>query len=384
MSKQGFWGYVLEDKAKDSDQVKVLPVEHLPGAVDGAVAPGTTSYSVNTTDSSGKTTTATGTTTNFITATFMGDTNKPYPPMVVAGEKVWVYQLFSADKYYWNAAGRDQNLRGLDRYRIEVSAVNHKKVGNANVAKTDSNTYFIDFDAIAGTVTIGTAAANGEPCAWRILLNAKEGKVTLSDDKKDPNTIIIDSVNDKIQLLNGQLSSVTLNKKSVEVYAPEDIIMRADRQFILNTPAISVNTEDSQWARSANMVINVGYLAVNAADSAVVTAKCIGLNGNVKTTGSASFTSVRYTSMCQGDIGSAYRPTTISYRNGQPGSISNTPDENMSGNGNRHACANEDAVKAAAAIDQAFAKVTSKTGAPGSTDIASIMQGGLMKDLKAT
>lgn len=383
MSKQGFWGYVLEDKAKDTDQVKVLPVEDLPGAVDGTVAPGTTSSSVSTKDSSGTTTTANVTTTNFITATFLGDTNKPYPPMVVAGEKVWVYQLFAADKYYWSAAGRDQSLRGLDRYRIEVSGLDHKVKGNANVQKTDLNTYFIDFDSITGAITIGTSAANGEKASWRFRFDGAKGIATWTDAKKDPNTIIIDSVNDKIQILNGQLSSVTLNKKNVEIYAPEDVIIRADRQFILNTPAITVNTEDSKWARTANMVINVGYLAVNSADSTVVTAKCIGINGNLKTTGAASFTSVRYQSMCEGAIGAGYNPTKIDYRSGQPASVGNSPDTDMSGTGNRHACAVEDAVKAAVACDAAFSAITSKIGAPGGTNIASIMGGGKMNDLKS-
>lgn len=381
--EKSMWGYAVEDKIYGSDQLKVLPISHAPGSFSGAFGPGQTDSSATTTDASGKSTTSKVTTTNYITATYFSTTNEPTPPMVKKGEQIKLFRMADADKFYWLPNGRDRSLRGLDVKRIEVSAIDNTVKGNANVEKNDDNTYFIELDAVAGHLLISTSKANNEPVRYRINLDTKNGKLTISDDISDgPNQFTIDSVNHVVTMLNTEGCSLSLNKNDIFFKAIRNLNIDVGEQCVLNTPLFVLNPsgESADHSTSASIVINGKLFALNASDSAVVTAPSVGVTGNLKVSGHSAFNTVRYVSANYGALGDVYKSVTIDITQRMSSNTTNAPDTNT-GSGSRHAAAQEQLSQAAAAIDSAFEKITGKIGVPGSTSIQSTVDSSKMDSL---
>lgn len=381
--KKSQWGYAVEDKVYGSDQLKVLPLSHAPASFTGAFGPGQTESTATTTDASGKSTSSKVTTTNYITATYFSTTNEPTPPMVKKGEQIELFTIDDSDKFYWLPYGRDRNIRGLDVKRFEVSALDNTVKGNANVEKTDDNTYFIEFDAVKGQVLISTSKVNKEPVRFRIQIDTKNGKLTMSDDVADgPNQISIDSVNHVITAQNTEGCSLTLNRNDVFFKAIRNLNIDVGEQTILNTPLFVLNPsgELTDHSKSASIVINGKLFALNAANSAVITSPAVGVTGSLKVSGNTALSTVRYESANYGAFGSPYNAVTINIQQRLSSGTTNSPDTNT-GSGSRHAAAQEVLTQAAEQIDQAFAKVTSNIGVPGSTDIASTVTSSRMDQL---
>ena len=142
-------GDVAEDKAKDSREIKVYIQELLPfqsGEFEAAEA----KVDVSMPDANVNQHSGNATLTNVQTAIYMDlFSNRAYPPDVVKGEQVAIFKYANSDTLYWFSLGRDDNLRKLEKFRLQVS----NTPTSTGKELTDDNTYFLEISTIDGTVS---------------------------------------------------------------------------------------------------------------------------------------------------------------------------------------------------------------------------------------
>lgn len=159
-----------------------------------------------------------------VKADWAGSTHMVTSPNVVKGEQVKLWASGSGDKFWWEAMGRDDKLRTRERVTWAFAA---RSIGGEPL---DSfNSYSLTIDAIDKHITIQTSKALDEVAAYTAQINGKDGNVTIKDDLD--NVIQLDSANTKITLLNAKGTYLSLDKKDFKAYAPQDCIMKWDRDF---------------------------------------------------------------------------------------------------------------------------------------------------------
>lgn len=261
-------GFAMEALPTDSVTLKIFCPELTPGAIQGAFKAGITTSPVSNTDINGNQQSYSITSANHITAEYKGESNSAYPPSVAKGEQVWVYQQANSDKFYWDADGRDREKRTVERKRVEISAT-----PNSNETKSDENTYFQEMNSEAGYFTIAkTSKKNGEPYAYYVGVDTKTGRVVISDDKKNKNTVIIDSANDIIQLSNDKGSTFRLDRNDLAVEIKGTAVFKIGGQFI-------VQCEDTQF--SGNVTIAKTMTALTGVIKDALSAASASVSGTI-------------------------------------------------------------------------------------------------------
>lgn len=230
-----YTGYSMTDLHVGMEPIiEVLIPSLSPGALGGPVASGTDTSVLSFFDSSGNKQTAEVSTSNTVTAEWNGASNHKYAPLIKKKEQVKVFQIGNSDKFYWEPLGRDSNLRTLDRARVEWSAT--PVVGQE---KTDDNTYHAEVDTVQGYARFKTSKANGEPAAYAINVDTKNGQFTVADDTG--NKVFIDSVSKIIHLSNQDGSTVHLENKNCNVEVPEVLTIKAGKIIYLDAPVCEMN-----------------------------------------------------------------------------------------------------------------------------------------------
>ena len=246
-------GRVVEDGNRTGGKIKVLPIELMPGyngpltvqegeltdeGIDGAE----NRYSVKVKCA------------NYLNAEWLSiDTNRKTPPDVMENEQVLVWQYSDADTYYWTSMGRDDDLRRLETIVWAISDLPEK----SDETLDGDNTYFIEFSTHKKSVTLSTAARNGEKCRYHIQANPGEGFLTMQDDIG--NLIKMDSVNATITARNVNTSEVQLKRGSISITAPENITVTAgDNITVTAGNNISVKAGNNLTMQAGN---NVGIQA---------------------------------------------------------------------------------------------------------------------------
>jgi len=319
-------GHVAEDKDPSSVEIVVSVPGLTPGVV-GALghAEATERFSVNTTGDA-----KTGGSikvTNTIRAVYRGMTNRKYPPDVVKAEQVLITKYEDIDYYFWESLGRDADLRKLETLRIEVS-------DSEDLIKvlTDDNTYYAELDTRNGRVRIKTSKSNGEKYAYDFLVNTKENYASLSDDSG--NELMIDSDIPRVRLKNREGTVLDAIQKLLLLAAPEDVVLKADRQVLFNTPTVTFGNQ----AGSGVTRMNTKALCVSASDSVVFDSPITGISGDTKITGHLVSGPARAEGFSTGPVGGGYGGANTDLETGTGTIPKNTPDRNNNATG-RHASA---------------------------------------------
>ncbi len=227
-----FIGVAVEDRQLKSRELKVFLRELSPySAGDLKDSTASETYIIKGTEGS---LSGNVKTTNCVTADYFGlNSNRSFPPDIVTGEQVLVFQYADEDKYYWLSAGRDDNLRHGELVRFAAS----DDMGNVKTLNED-NTYFIELDTkLTKRMRLHTAKSDGEAHSYDITIDAKNSFVSIRDDAG--NSIELLSDVPQIKLTNNEGSIVDLNGSNVSVIAPETVLIRAGRELIMKAPLIT-------------------------------------------------------------------------------------------------------------------------------------------------
>jgi len=146
-------------------------------------------------------------------------------PDIRRGEQViiWAVDGCTDEKYYWSTLGRDSNLRRLESVLWAFSNVSdpEEDVESLNY----ENSYTVEVSTHSKQITIRTNKYDGEPFAYVIQLNTKDGNYTVQDDVG--NYVQLDSAETTIDLTNKDKTHFRLNKKDIFGYAPDSIYLEA-------------------------------------------------------------------------------------------------------------------------------------------------------------
>lgn len=260
-------GRVMKDKEPNSRKITVFVKDLLPyysGELEGK----SMDYEV----SDGGNYRGRFTATNEIEAEWLGDdTNRRFPPDVKKDEQVKVIIYADQDKAYWTSLGRDDDKRRTERIEFNVADT----PDNPSPVNRE-NSYSISMDTQdKQEVNIQTSKTGGEEFAYTIKINAKDGKIFISDDAN--NEYVLESGVPRLYMKNNQGAMLEIAQKNVTIVAPEDWMVKVGRQAILDLPLIKmVNTN------KAGITVWESAEAVFKMNSFVLDCPCIGLKGNVE------------------------------------------------------------------------------------------------------
>lgn len=198
MSRIKFYsmGIVAENKALNTDIVEVSPVEELP-FIDGEITDTTQELNAANTNKDGVSSNATAYVTNTVPAIWLpiAGGNRHTSPDVRRGAVVMLYQMADEKKYYWTTLTNDLKLRKLETVLFAFSATKQE-----DVPVNGDNYYYLEVSTHTKTVTFHTSKADGEPYSYDIQINAKEGKILITDDID--NYFLFDSKQKQIRMEN--------------------------------------------------------------------------------------------------------------------------------------------------------------------------------------
>lgn len=199
-------GYVVADKAEDSYEIEVYPVEVIPTAEGDLSKNDSSSLSIQ--DSQGNNVSVKYDKSNSIPCTWYpnGEQNRITAPDVCKGDIVEVYTFGETDEYFWCVYSHNQALRKREKVLYYFS-------NKAGTGGDSTQGYFLLVDTINKTVHFHTANNDGEACGYDMLFNTKEGQLSISDTLN--NSIILDSVKGQLNITTNE--KIVLNTKEVTV-----------------------------------------------------------------------------------------------------------------------------------------------------------------------
>lgn len=346
-------GRAAEDLPGGTVLLKVILPEITPG-IEGPFSAATTEASVKTLTPDGREEEGQLTLSNHITATWIGERNVTYPPRVVKNEQVEVIKVGDSDKYYWKALGRDKENEKLDILRFSVSDTQ-----SLSEPKTDDNTYFFEMDTVNKRVSLRTSMSDGEPVKYSMVFDTSKGTFTLADSLK--NVIAIDSQKPDIHIANFEQTIVRLIQKNLFLGAPEDTIIKADRQLVLKTPVVTMDAASGD----AVMKLQAGSINLETSNGVCLSGPTIGLNGATKVYGPLVSGPHRAEGYGTGSVGGGYSGSQTNIVSGSGTTAANSPDDASPNSANRHAVAHEEFMQVCQIIVDCFDAIEVAIGAPG-------------------
>lgn len=216
-------GIVVEDKASDSNLVKVWPYEILP-ILDGVVSAELVEYKndgINHDAIKWEKIVKTG---HWLECEWLdNETNRVTSPDLKRREKVTIWRMADSHKYYWTVDGREDHLRRLEHIVHAYSDVPPTTL--EDVELTGDNTYTHVISTRDGKIHWRTSKANGEEFLYDLVIDTANNFAMLTDDTL--NRFSIDSTEKIVRMENADGAFLEMNKKDINGYAPENWNMEA-------------------------------------------------------------------------------------------------------------------------------------------------------------
>lgn len=288
-------GIVAANKALDSKQIEVIPIEDLPMA-DGELSDNVADTSSKAVDTEGAAYETQVAATLTVQATWLpfGNANRQTAPDVRRGEHVILYRFANQDKFWWVSTGQDMRLRKLETVIWGISATQDE-----GVDPSPENMYWMEWSSHIGMIHIHTSKANKEPFAYDLQLNTKEGVFIFQDD--DGQKFSLDSQGRTWRVENRDGSYVEINKREIYEHAPDLIRRTAKRIEDIADESIKVHagqTIDTDAGKAIST--QAGQTITSTAGTHISeTAPTIGIAGETTIDGGISATK---TMVVAGDI----------------------------------------------------------------------------------
>lgn len=220
-------GIVSEHKKPSTKMIKVMPAEVLT-ELDGELRSIPVELFSAGVDSQNRKYTVQVTGDTSLPAEWLQlGTHRQTAPDVRRGERVILWKHGNENKYYWSCYGMDDNLRRLETIVWAISNISDPK---ANVDQLNAdNAYLFEVSTHGKYINIRTNKNDGEPFAYLIQLNTKDGNFTVRDDVG--NYVQLDSKETTIDLTNKLGTFLRLSKKNILGYAPDSIFMEAVKRM---------------------------------------------------------------------------------------------------------------------------------------------------------
>ena len=250
-------GIVAMNKELSSDLIEFADIESFP-MLNGELSDNMVAYEAKGADNTGAAYETSLNTTATMQAKWIpiGTSNRKTPPDVRRGEKVVIYRYADVDKFYWTTLFYDMKLRKLETIIFAISNTRDEAAEG-----TADNTYFLEFSTHNKVVHLHTTKSDGEPFAYDIQLNTKDGVLTITDDIG--NFISLDSADVRIEAKNADGSWIDMDRKDIKITAPDNIFMKAGKNIemqagisIKSKSGTSIEDETGTIKTKANTTTN--------------------------------------------------------------------------------------------------------------------------------
>jgi hypothetical protein len=283
------YGIVAVDKERDSDAIKVTPIEELsmasakseeikatargnakPNISRNETSKGPTlanqsvSYNVELPDHQGVSRSGNVTGDIMLVATWtpLCQSNRMTAPDVIEGETVMIFRVADTDEYYWSTMMREPNIR-----RLETVCYMYGNMPDGINPFDKSSSYWIEVSTHDQYVHFHTAKNNGEPFEYDIKLDTAKGHFILTDNSG--NFVELDSPTSMLRATTNE--DIEANTKRVVVNASESVTVNtvvctinATESTTVNTPLATVNSETTIVNASKEVVANTPDFIVNS------------------------------------------------------------------------------------------------------------------------
>jgi hypothetical protein len=250
-------GYVTQNKAYDSRIIQALPVESA-SATDGEVTHNPMEEILKGIDAQGNAYEVKATATRDLECEWYPfDDNRVTPPDVRRGELVEIYRLGNSTKYFWRCMNMRNGLRTLEHV---VKAYGAKP--SAGGAGVDLNScYTTIISPLNGYINLQTTMANGEPYAYTVQINTKEGFVAITDDAG--NYFELNSTESRLMLQNVDKSYIKVEKQWIDMKADKYIKMTCgDSTFEMKPTSIDTKTVTTTIDSDVQLNLNAPQVTV--------------------------------------------------------------------------------------------------------------------------
>lgn len=266
-------GTVAENKLRTTTEVEVTLIEAHP-FIDGELVSGSIDESIDGMSPRGDAQSFKVKTSNTILAKWKGDgSNRISAPDVRRGDQVEVWQYGDTDEFFWSAF--TQPGKNVRRRETVVNAFSNT-VNEDDTELNESNAWIQEINTHEKTITIKTNKNDGEPFAYTLQVNAKEGVVVVADDIGNYFQISSD-----LQLIELETSSgghFEVNKKDVNINC-ENFNLNATKAITMKAKNADVQIPETKWKG------NLGIMGNMAAAGGGGGGGTYTFNGNVVTTG---------------------------------------------------------------------------------------------------
>lgn len=266
-------GIVRTTKDRTSDYIEVVPIEELPG-ISGSIDSEEQIEVMenNLPDKTGSIKASKVVGDIFLVAKWLpfSDSNRMSSPDVVKGETVIIFRYMDTDEYHWCTMFREPGLRRLETV---THAYSDLKEG---VTEFDYNSsYSLTVSTHDKYIKLHTSKSDGEPYVYDMILDTRNGKLTVKDDIE--NSVVMDSALSKVTITTNE--DVEVNTKRVVVNTEETVTVNAKSDVVVNT--------DSNATVNAGGTIGLISSAVNITGP-VTFGSTISVNGHASFNGGTS------------------------------------------------------------------------------------------------
>lgn len=275
-------GIVMEDKLRGSDQIKIYPVEEFP-QINGKISDFKPAYNVSTSNIKGATKSSDLKGDAVLVATWLpfGNSNRITSPDVIKNETVSIYRYADTNEYYWDTLFREPSLR-----RLETCCTMFGDLKDGVKEYNKESSYWFEVSTHDQHIKVHTSRSNQEPFMYDIILDTKNGNLTIKDDIG--NIIYLDSQAHQIKLTNTEGAYYDMMRENITVNAPktirnvcQDFIVEASGSVTTKAGSAINETAGSSTSRQAPNHSIVGNTAAQGTISS---------SGNMSTAGSISVT----------------------------------------------------------------------------------------------
>lgn len=258
-------GIVAENKPRSTNDLLVIPIEIFP-LLTGTLGTEDEVIEDQFKDFSGKEYTVKVTARQSLRCKWLPwGSNVATSPDVRVGERVFIYRFADADEFYWVDSGLDSQLRRLETVAWLFSADPN---GTSDDPRSAENSYLFEVSTHDKLITLKTTALNGEPFEYTFQFNTGEGRVTLADN--DGNYIEFNSTETSITFENREGTRISLDKKDIFAYAPNDITLEAVENILLKCRNYTQQTGENYTSEVGQAITISSTTYKLTADSSLV------------------------------------------------------------------------------------------------------------------
>jgi len=257
-------GVAAENLKVDTSELEICPIEKL-GFLDGEITSDLEAFEDSGVDAEGNAYSVKVESSNSLKAKwFPFETNRRTPPNIRRGMRVLIWKYADGDIYFWSDTGLDQKLLRKETV-VYVWSNTDKDVEDLN----PDNSWFFRISTHDKTATFATNRSDGETHSVMFQVNIKDGSTFLMDDRK--NFFEMDSLENRLEIQNGDGSLVRIHKRDMLVVAPDNILMRT-KNFRLEGDSATIASKQL-FIDGAKMMVKA---ASNFLDSLMHQGKSVG------------------------------------------------------------------------------------------------------------